>query len=107
MEQSRSHHLPHLYNYLRPDIEIIHSVSAHERHLAVRVSVDAPRYDQTACGVNGPRPARDIQIEANLLYDLVLNVHIRSLSSILVDDLSSFDEDPDNTRYEKKGRTSV
>lgn len=55
------------------------------------VGVDTTRYDHLPGGINHPGSSRNLKIEANLLDDLVLNVNICPLSSILVDNLTSFD----------------
>ena len=59
------------------------------------VGINAPGYHQPTRGVDDPCSPGDLQIETNLLDGLVFNVDVRSLSSILVDDHSSLDEDPD------------
>ena len=59
------------------------------------VGINTPGYHQPSRGVDDPCPPGDLQIETNLFDDLVFDVHVRSLSSILVDDHSPLDEDPD------------
>ena len=71
------------------------------------VGVDAPRNDHPTRGVNDSGAPGDIQVEANLLDDLVLDVNIRSLTAILIDHHPSFDEDPERTSEPRKTIPSV
>ena len=81
--------------YLGANIEIIHCMCAHEGHLTVGVGVDAAGDDELPRGVDHPGAPRDLEVEADLLDGLVLNVDIRSLTAILIDNLASLDQDPD------------
>ena len=71
------------------------------------VSVDPPGYDHPARGVNDPGAPRNLQIKANLFDDLVLDVDVRSLASILIDDHSPLDEDPEKRNIIKMLTSSL
>ena len=58
------------------------------------VGVDAAGDDELPRGVDDPGAPRDLEVEADLLDGPVLDVDIRSLSAILIDDLAPLDQDP-------------
>ena len=80
--------------YLGANIEIVHGICAHERHLTVGVGVNAPGDDELPRRVDDPRSAGDFEVEADLLDGPILDVDIRSLPAILVNDLAPLDQNP-------------
>ena len=58
------------------------------------VGVDTAGDDELAGGVDDPRAPWDLEVEADLLDGPVLDVDIRTLPAILIDDLAPLDQDP-------------
>ena len=97
MSTSVEHDSQHLHlTYLGADVEIIHSKGAHERHLTVSVGVNTTGYHQLPTTINDSDTTWHLQVESNTLDVLVLDVDICSLSSILIDHLPTFDQNPES-----------
>ena len=58
------------------------------------VGVNAPGDDELPRSVNDPGAPRDLEVEADLLDGPILDVDIRSLPAILVNDLAPLDQNP-------------
>lgn len=80
--------------HLGADVEVVHTLGAHERQLHVRVRVDAARHHQFVGGVNDPHSRGDLQVLSDLNDYTIFNVDVSDHGAVFVHDFAAFYEDP-------------
>ncbi len=82
------------YPHLGSDMEVVHSLGAHERQLHVCVRVDAARDHQLLGGINDSHPRWDLKILSNFNYFPLFNVDVADHGAVLIHNFTPLYQDP-------------